>query len=253
MITRDDIYKIIEPSYNKDCLKSRVYDYTMLVAICISILPLMFRGHARWMILCDIISCIVFVIDYLLRWSTSDLKSRGSKYSFLKYPFSFMAIIDLLSILPTLTLLNPSFKLFRLARLLRILRVFRFIRYYKPLQLMIRVINKEGRTLFTVLLFALFYIFVTALIMFNAEQPTSEDGVMVFEDFFDSIYWSACTLTTVGYGDICPTTDVGRVIGMISAIVGVAIIALPSGVITASYLDELKEEREAEKRKKENL
>lgn len=100
----------------------------------------------------------------------------------------------------------------------------------------------------TVLVFALFYIFVTALIMFNAEQPATDSGEMVFEDFFDSLYWAACTLTTVGYGDICPVTDVGRVIGMVSAIVGVAIIALPSGIITAAYLDELKEEKASQKR-----
>lgn len=69
----------------------------------------------------------------------------------------------------------------------------------------------------------------------------------MFEDFFDALYWATTTLTTVGYGDIYPATDMGRIISMLSAILGVAIIALPSGVITASYLDELREAKIEEK------
>ena len=69
----------------------------------------------------------------------------------------------------------------------------------------------------------------------------------MFEDFFDALYWATTTLTTVGYGDIYPATDMGRIISMLSAILGVAIIALPSGVITASYLDELREAKNEEK------
>jgi voltage-gated potassium channel len=76
--------------------------------------------------------------------------------------------------------------------------------------------------------------------MFNVEEA------VMFEDFFDALYWAATTLTTVGYGDIYPATDLGRFISMLSAILGVAIIALPSGVITASYLDELRESKKQE-------
>ncbi len=73
--------------------------------------------------------------------------------------------------------------------------------------------------------------------MFNVEESA------MFEDFFDALYWATTTLTTVGYGDIYPSTDIGRVISMLSAILGVAVIALPSGVITASYLEELRESK----------
>ena len=65
----------------------------------------------------------------------------------------------------------------------------------------------------------------------------------MFGNFFDAIYWSACTLTTVGYGDIYPVSNIGRVISMVSAIVGVAVVALPSGIITAGYMDELNSRR----------
>ena len=72
--------------------------------------------------------------------------------------------------------------------------------------------------------------------MFNAE-PHVESTV---DTFFDALYWATVTLTTVGYGDVTPVTDLGRLVSMISSLFGVAIIALPSGVITASYLDELR-------------
>jgi voltage-gated potassium channel len=79
---------------------------------------------------------------------------------------------------------------------------------------------------------AVFYILFTALVMFNIEPNT-------FNNFFDAIYWSAISLTSVGYGDITPTSEVGRLFTMCSAFVGVAIIALPSGIITAGYLEVL--------------
>jgi voltage-gated potassium channel len=104
-----------------------------------------------------------------------------------------------------------------------------------------RVLSKERHVLFSVLILALFYIFITALIMFNAEPHINPaTGQETFSSFFDALYWATVTLTTVGYGDLCPVTDIGRVVSMLSSLFGVAIIALPSGVITASYLDELR-------------
>ena len=224
---------------------SRFYHFIMLAAIVIGVLPLMFRGEAPWMIYADWFSCGCFIIDYLLRWYLAIVRGKhlpgGILRAMVVYPFRFMAILDLLSILPTFSALNQSLKLFRMARLLRILRIFRIVRYYPPLQIMLSVLRKESNTLLTVLTFALFYIFITALIMFNAESEFNpETGEPVFVTFFDALYWSACTLTTVGYGDICPVSWIGRLISMISAIMGVAIIALPSGIITAAYLEELK-------------
>ena len=67
----------------------------------------------------------------------------------------------------------------------------------------------------------------------------------MFEDFFDAFYWAACTLTTVGYGDLYPISDIGRVISIISSMVGIAIIALPSGIVTAGYMEELEHRRKS--------
>ena len=97
----------------------------------------------------------------------------------------------------------------------------------------------------TVFSLAIFYIFITALIMFNAEEDINpETGKYLFEGFFDAFYWAACTLTTVGYGDIYPISHIGRIISIISSMVGIAIIALPSGIVTAGYMDELKNRKE---------
>lgn len=77
--------------------------------------------------------------------------------------------------------------------------------------------------------------------MFNAEEDINpETGKYLFDSFFDAFYWAACTLTTVGYGDLYPISDIGRIISIISSIVGIAIIALPSGIITAGYMEELR-------------
>ena len=159
-----------------------------------------------------------------------------------------MAIVDLLSILPTVNLLNPTFKVMRISRLLKVLRVIKVIRYFEPLEIILAVIRRQNKILYTVLSLALFYIFITALIMFNAEEDINpETGQYLFESFFDAFYWAACTLTTVGYGDIYPISDIGRVISIISSMVGIAIIALPSGIITAGYMDELKSRRTVQK------
>ncbi|MBO6082609.1 MAG: two pore domain potassium channel family protein, partial [Bacteroidales bacterium] len=92
-------------------------------------------------------------------------------------------------------------------------------------------------------------VFFTALIMFNAEPHINPmTGEPTFRDFFDALYWATVTLTTVGYGDMVPVTDIGRFVSMLSALLGVAVIALPSGVITARYLEELNLQKKAEKK-----
>ena len=241
---RSKIYDTIETG--RDSVISKLYDWAMLFFIVISIIPLVFREQNIWLEWFDKVSVSIFIIDYLLRWMTADYRmpERPKWVAFLTYPFTAFAIVDLLSILPSVLVVNKALKLFRITRLFKILRVFKFIRYSKNVQILFKVLRKERHILFTVFWIALFYILITALIMFNVEESA------MFEDFFDALYWATTTLTTVGYGDIYPSTDIGRVISMLSAILGVAVIALPSGVITASYLEELREsknEKETEK------
>lgn len=243
MQLRERIYKIVEPKNNG--YSSKAYDLIMLMAIIIGILPLMFRTQYKIFWFFDLFSGLCFIIDYILRWCIADLESKRKKTTaFVAYPFTPMAIIDLLSILPIFNLLGPSFKVFRVSRLLIILRIFKIIRYFEPLQIIISVVRKQSGILLTVLSLAVFYIFITALVMFNAEEKVNPvTGKVLFDNFFDAFYWAACTLTTVGYGDLYPVSDTGRVISIISSMVGIAIIALPSGIVTAGYMNELKQRK----------
>ena len=94
--------------------------------------------------------------------------------------------------------------------------------------------KKSKDSLITVGSFAVCYIMIAALVIFNVEPDS-------FETLFDAIYWATVSLTTVGYGDIYPVTDAGRIITMLSSFVGIAIVALPAGIITAGYMSEIEE------------
>lgn len=237
---RKKLFEIIEQARNGNKI-SLAYDIFMLIAISISIIPLMFVEENDAFRIIEQVTVGIFIIDYLLRWITADYRLNKGKWSFVLYPITVWAIIDMLSILPALSVLGRGFKIFRITRLLRILRLFKFIRYSNKIQVLGKVINKEKGVLLTVLGIAVFYVFLTALIMFNAEPHINPlTGNATFEDFFDALYWATVTLTTVGYGDMIPVTDIGRFVSMLSSLFGVAVIALPSGVITASYLEELR-------------
>ena len=241
---RQKIFEIIERDEN-DNLISKLYDRIMQLAIFVSIIPLMFRGHNVIFTTIESVVTILFVTDYLLRWLTADLRSKKKGiWAFVLYPFTLIAIIDIITILPAISYLNDSLRVLRMWRLLRILRIAKVFKYYEPLQIVMEVFRKKASVLLTVVGFALFYIFVTALFMFNVEQSVNpKTGELFFDDFFDALYWSTCTLTTVGYGDIYPISDIGRVVSMISALVRIAIIALPSGIITAGYMEEVQERK----------
>ena len=247
---RKRIYQIIEHGKRSD-KASVAYDVVMLIAIVASIVPLMFVEDCKAFHYIEQITVALFILDYFLRWMTADFRLGKKTLSFLIYPFTFWGIIDLLSILPGLSLLSQGFKIFRVTRLLRLLRVlrlFKFFRYTDKIKVLGKVIRKEKSVLLTVLGIAIFYVFLTALIMFNAEPHVNpETGAVTFRDFFDALYWATVTLTTVGYGDLTPVTDIGRLVSMLSSLFGVAVIALPSGVITASYLEELRHEKQEEK------
>lgn len=243
---RQKIYDIINKD-RKGMIISKIYDWYMLVMILASITPLMFIEEYPVFKIIEIVTVTAFIIDYALRWFCSNIQLKKGWVSYLIYPFTPMAIIDLLSILPGLNIISPEFKLFRITRLLKIVRLLKLFRYTDKDELLMHVLKKEKQVLLTVLMLAIFYIFITALIMFNAEPRINPNtGAETFSSFFDALYWATVTLTTVGYGDLCPVTDIGRVVSMLSSIFGVAIIALPSGVITASYLEELKSHRNAD-------
>ena len=227
---RNRLYQIIEPA--SDNLPSKIYDFFIMLTIIVSVVPLAFKEHHIAFDIIEYVTVSIFIIDYLLRLVTADLKLERSTLSFFLYPITPMALIDLLSILPSLTVLNGSLKLLKLFRFLRAMKVFRtlkFLRYSKSFEIIVSVFKKQRRVLSAVFTMAVAYILVSALIIYNVEPES-------FETFFDAVYWATVSLTTVGYGDIYPVTTVGRIVTMFSSVFGIAIIALPSGVITAGYL-----------------
>lgn len=233
---REKIYQIIEVG-TTDTWLSRFYDALMIVTIILSFIPLTLRTPPYEWIIIDRICAVVFIVDYFLRWITADHKfPKNSKpIAFLRYPVSPMAIVDLLSILPFLALIPPGLKIFRTIRLLRAFRifnVFRILRYSKSIRRVYRVIRNSWTALVAVFSLAVIYIVISALVIYSAEPQT-------FKHFFEAIYWSTVSLTTIGYGDLVPVTPIGRSITVISSLCGIAVIALPSGVITAGYMQEL--------------
>lgn len=230
---RKRLYEIIEVSQDGDRV-STAYDISMMIAIIVSIVPLAFKNTNVVFYYTDIVTTFLFIIDYFLRLITADYKlNKFSALSFIRYPFTFWAIIDLISILPGLSILNNGFKLFRLFRIFRTFRVFRVfkaLRYSKSIIIIVEVIKRSKEPLLAVCTLAIGYILVSALIIFNVEPDS-------FDSFFDAIYWATVSLTTVGYGDIYPVSTAGRIITMISSVFGIAIVALPAGIITAGYMD----------------
>ena len=235
---RKTIFDIIE--FNRNNKPSRVYNTAMVIIIIVSIIPLAMKEPSQLWNIIDKVCVTIFIIDYILRLITADYKyDSHSPVSFLRYPFSFMAIVDILSILPSFLLLNKGLKLlrlFRMARALRVVRVFKVLRYSKSLDIIISVIKKSKESLIAVCSLAVAYIFISALVVFNVEPES-------FSNFFEAVYWATVSLTTVGYGDIYPITTVGRIITMVSSVFGIAIVALPAGIITAGYMRELEERR----------
>ena len=161
----------------------------------------------------------------------------------MRYPLTPLALIDLISILPSFLEISAVFKVLRFFRLLnvirtiRIFRVLKIARYSSSVGIVRQVIRRSRAPLLSVTTFAVGYIFVCAVIIFNVEPQT-------FHTFFDAIYWATVSFTTVGYGDLYPVTMIGRTIAMISSFFGIAIVALPAGIITAGYMSILTEEKE---------
>ncbi|MBR2868458.1 MAG: ion transporter [Clostridia bacterium] len=237
---RKKIFEMVEPGEGLNKVSS-FYDYFMMMVIIVSLIPLAFKNENAAFFILDKICVAIFIVDYILRWITSDYKyNKKSVSSFIRYPFSLMAIIDLISILPSLTVINSGFKVLRVLRMIkafRVFRVFKALRYSRSVEIIVNVLKRSKESLVAVGTLAVAYILIAALVIFNVEPES-------FNSFFDAIYWATVSLTTVGYGDIYPITTIGRIVTMGSSIFGIAIVALPAGIITAGYMNEINSEKE---------
>ena len=245
---RKRIFEIIEIAGESDVL-SRLYDVSMMIVIVLSLIPIAAKTSEGFVGTLDIVTTAVFIVDYALRLITADLKLNKGGKSFLLYPITPMAIIDVLAVLPSLLPVSGAFrvlKVFRLLRTLRVFRVFKVIRYSKSISIIIQVFKKQKDSLMVVCGLAIGYILVSALIVISIEPDT-------FPTFFDAIYWATVSLTTVGYGDIYAISTAGKIITMISSIFGIAIVALPAGIITAGYMNEISKKDKSNDDDKEDV
>ena len=232
---REFIFDVIELDDDND-IYSKVYDVGMIITITLSLIPLIFKQEPKVFLMTDKVIVVIFIIDYFLRWMTADyLFKKKSAVSFIRYPFSIMALVDLISILPSVFVWGnglQTLRMFRIIRALKVFRVFKTLRYSKSIQIIRRVISKTRNSLIAVCFLSIGYVLISALIIFNVEPAT-------FDTFFDAVYWATVSLTTIGYGDIYPVSTLGRLITMISSFLGIAVVALPAGIITAGYMSEL--------------
>ena len=208
----------------------KAFDVILLFLILISVLFVMFESVPKWrtafseeLYYIEWGFTILFTIEYLLRVFVSQKP--------LKYIFSWWGIIDLLSILPTfITPLVSGYDSLRVIRALRLLRIFRILKLNRFTSESQALAYSLKASYYKIMVFLFFVVMM--MVMAGTLMYVIEGGSNGFESIPASIYWAIVTTTTVGYGDIVPTTDLGKILASVMMILGYAIIAVPTGIIS---------------------
>lgn len=185
----------------------------------------------------EVISVAIFSLEYIYR---TVLNFRRNKN--LKYNYSFYGLIDLIAVLPFFLPLAFAFdsRALRILRLIRALRVLKVSQHSKAVKHLLQVFKQIKGELTLTFFLSLILIVFSGIVVYYVENPSQPD---VFNNIGNSIWWALATLTTVGYGDIYPITVPGKLIASFVAIVGIGLIAIPTGLISATYVDILKKEK----------
>jgi voltage-gated potassium channel len=187
----------------------------------------------------DQFSVAIFTIEYILRvWSSvHDVNYKDSLGGRVKYMVSWGALIDLLAILPFYIHLaiGLDLRVLRILRLMRFLRLFRLTQYMRTTRMVINVFRSRAKELFVAFIMAMFLILIAASLVYFAEHI---ENPKQFSSIPKTIWWAVVSLTTVGYGDMIPITPLGQFFTGAILIIGVAILAIPAGIITAGFLEE---------------
>lgn len=242
---RKRLFQIIEVGYDLDTI-SRIYDFINVFAIIANIaVSIMYtydgvrEDYGKWLVLVEGITVFYFTIDYILRlWTARFLYPKlKSGHALRKYIFSFNGIIDLLSFLPYyLPVFFPAGTVaFRMIRIVRIFRLFRINAYYDSFSVIGQVIYSKRQQLMSSVFIILVLMIGSSLCMYSIEHEAQPE---VFENAFSGIWWSVSTLLTVGYGDIYPITAIGKLVGIIIAFLGVGMVAIPTGIISAGFVNQ---------------
>lgn len=190
----------------------------------------------------DLFSVIIFTIEYILRvWScTHDPRYKGSIKGRLKYIFTFGALIDLVAFLPYYlhAIIGFDLRILRILRLLRFFRLFRLTAYTRSAQMIFNVFRSRKNELILSLVLVLFLVVIASCLLYFAEHLDPENKG--FTSIPATLWWAVVTLTTTGYGDMYPVTTIGKILSGIIMLTSVAFFALPAGIITAGFLEEIK-------------
>lgn len=245
MARRKRVSEIIEVGYDQDWL-SRLYDLINALAIVANLAAsILYTFEAvrlpfGWLVLTlEQVTVAFFAVDYCLRlWTARALfPGLSEPRAVLKYALSFSGVVDLLSFLPYyLPFFFPAGAVaFRMFRVVRIFRLFRINAYYDSLNVITQVITSKGQQLLSSVFIILVLMLASSLCMYSLEHDAQPD---VFTNAFSGIWWSVSTLLTVGYGDIYPITTVGKLFGIIISFLGVGMVAIPTGIISAGFVDQ---------------
>lgn len=225
---------------------NRFYDFLSIVALVLNLFAAFaitfdyMEEHYKGLLLAiEAVTTFFFAVDYVLRLlSSAELYPKLSEpKAALRYIFSLAGIIDLLSFLPYyLPVFFPAGgTVFRLFRVARILRLFRINSYYDQLNVITEIIVSKSQQLLASVFIILILMMASSLCMYSVEHDAQPD---VFQNAFSGIWWSASTLLTVGYGDIYPVTIMGKILGIIISFLGVGMVAIPTGIISAGFVEQ---------------
>ena len=238
------IYEIIEKSKDGD-KAGLVFNYFIMALICLSLIAVIISSidsiqnlYSKQLLWFEYFSISIFTVEYIFRIWTASYKYKNSKLPFFRYIFSFMGIIDLLAILPSYLpfVINIDLRYLRILRLFRLLRILKLNRYNNSLDLLGRVLkNEKDKLIMTMFIMFILLLFASST-MYYLENQVQPDK---FTDILSTLWWAVATLTTIGYGDVYPITPLGKILGGIIAILGIGVIALPSGIISSGLIQEV--------------
>lgn len=245
------IFGIIQTAENGDTI-SKVFDISIITLIIINVILVIADTFkipewcSRLFYYVEIFSVIVFTIEYILRVYTADFlyPDLSPAKARIRYIFSFMAIVDLLAILPFYIpfIISIDLRVLRLLRITRLLRIFKVNRYTDAFHTIARVFSKKKSQLLSSVFVVLILMIIASVLMYNIENEAQPQE---FDNVFDSLWWAVATLTTVGYGDIYPVTALGKILSSIIAVLGIGLVAVPSGIISAGFIEIIDESKES--------
>ncbi|WP_044957122.1 ion transporter [Butyrivibrio sp. LC3010] len=242
---RSKLFRVISVGYLGD-FPSVVYDVIGSAALVLNLVAAVLSTFDDVQSVCGSVleqveywTVLFFAIDYIFRAICAKCMypDKSEFKAFIAYFFSLLGIIDLLSFLPYyLPVFFPAgATAFRMFRVARVLRLFRINAYYDSLNVITEIIKNKAQQLLSSVFIIAVMMLASSLCMYSLEHEAQPD---VFENAFSGIWWAASTLLTVGYGDIYPVTIMGKVFGIILAFLGVLIVAIPTGIISAGFVEQ---------------